>query len=194
MSALDATTSVLICGVGGQGNLLAGDLLAKTAAASGLEVSLAEVHGMAQRGGSVDTLVRFGSSVFSPLICEGEADFLVGFEELEAVRWSRFLRPEGTLVVARTRIAPLAVLLGKTPYPEGSIDALAERWRVIAVEADAIAREEGDPRSANVVLLGTLSALLPFEERTWRDTIVGRVPAQTVEVNLRAFARGRALV
>jgi indolepyruvate ferredoxin oxidoreductase beta subunit len=189
----ETVTSVLLCGVGGQGTILAGDLLAKTAAASGCDVSLSGLHGMSQRGGSVDTLIRFGRQVHSPLICRGEADFVVAFETLEAARWATYLRPGGTLVMSRTRIAPLPVLLGKSEYPETVERELAAQCRLIAADAVEEAVRAGSARAANLFLLGVLSGLLPFDEQTWREVIEARVPAKTIEVNLRAFERGRAM-
>lgn len=192
-AAPTAVTSVLLCGVGGQGTILAGDLLAKTAAACGLDITLSEVHGMSQRGGSVDTLVRFGSEVFSPLICRGEADFVLSFEELEAARWAPYLKAGGTLIMSLTRIAPLPVLLGKADYPEDLARDLSSKCRLIALDADVIARRSGSARAANLVLLGVLSAQLPFEEAKWREVIAARVPPKTLEINLRAFQQGRAV-
>lgn len=191
-AGITGVVSVLLCGVGGQGTILAGDIVAKVAAASGCEVSLSEVHGMAQRGGSVDTLIRFGPEVHSPLICTGEADVVVAFEALEAARWARYLAPSGTLIMSTTRIAPLPVLIGAAAYPDGLDDELAAKCAVIAADAQREATEEGDPRAANLFLLGILSGLLPFDERVWRQVIEARVPPKSVEVNQRAFARGRA--
>lgn len=186
-------TSVLMCGVGGQGTILAGDLLARTAAESGQDVSLSEVHGMSQRGGSVDTLVRFGPEVHSPLICKGEADVVLAFEAIEAARWAPFLSPGGTLIMSRQRIAPLPVLLGKAAYPEGLEEDLAGQCRVIALDAVKEAEACGNARAANLVLIGVLAESLTFEDATWRSVIESRVPPKTVDVNMRAFERGRAL-
>lgn len=183
--------SVLLCGVGGQGTILAGDILAKVAGQAGCQVSLSEVHGMAQRGGSVDTLIRFGPEVHSPLICVGEADFVVAFEALEAARWAPYLRPGGTLVMSITRIPPLPVMIGKATYPDGLEAALAQRCTVIAADARTQAAEAGSERAANLFLLGVLSGLLPFDEQVWQRVIGGRVPPGTIEANQRAFARGR---
>lgn len=185
--------SVLLCGVGGQGTILAGDVLARVAAASGCEVSLSEVHGMAQRGGSVDSLIRFGPEVHSPLICTGEADVIVAFETIEAARWAPYLKPHGTLIASKARIPPLPVLLGKIPYPEGLLEDLAAQCRVITADATGEAAQVGSPRAANLYLLGVLSGLLPFDEQAWHQVIEARVPPKTIDVNKRAFARGRAV-
>jgi indolepyruvate ferredoxin oxidoreductase, beta subunit len=184
------TTSVLLVGVGGQGTILAGDVLAKVAAASGLDVKLSEVHGMSQRGGSVDTMVRFGETVYSPVISRGEADHLVAFEIIEAARWMPYLRPCGRLLVDRRTIEPLPVLTGAFPPTVGVEGALFAE-DALFVDAEPLACRAGSPRSANVVLLGALSSGLPFEVGTWRDVIAARVPPKTVEANLAAFELGR---
>jgi indolepyruvate ferredoxin oxidoreductase beta subunit len=184
------TTSVLLVGVGGQGTILAGDVLAKVAAASGLDVKLSEVHGMSQRGGSVDTMVRFGEKVHSPVVSAGEVDHLVAFEIIEAARWLPYLRPSGRLLVDRRTIAPLPVLTGALP-PTTGVEAALFAEDVVYIDAEGLACRAGSPRSANVVLLGALSTGLPFEADTWRRVIAARVPAQTVDANLAAFELGR---
>lgn len=186
-----SVTTVLLVGVGGQGTILASDVLAKVAAASGLDVKLAEVHGMSQRGGSVDTVVRFGDHVHSPVTDPGGADHLVAFELLEAARWLHYCKPDGRLVVNDRVIAPLPVLVGEWSMPTGVQAALAYEGAVL-IDADEIACQAGSPRSANVVLLGALSMGLPFATEVWRDVIAHRVPARTVEANLAAFDAGRA--
>jgi indolepyruvate ferredoxin oxidoreductase beta subunit len=184
-------TTVMLVGVGGQGTILASDVLAKVAAAAGLDVKLSEVHGMSQRGGSVDTVVRFGERVYSPTADVGGADHLVAFELLEAARWLHYLKPDGRLVVNNRVIAPLPVLIGEQAAPTGVEAALAFEGAVL-IDADEIACEAGSPRSANIVLLGAISVGLPFEASLWRDVIAARVPAKTVEGNLAAFELGRA--
>lgn len=185
-----SVTTVMLCGVGGQGTILAADLLAKVAAASGLDVKLSEVHGMAQRGGSVDTVVKFGEEVFSPVTDPGMVDHLVAFEIIEAMRRVHYVRPEGRLLVNPRPIQPLPVLTGDAPVPHG-LQAILEEERAIFIEADVLACEAGSPKSANVVLMGALSYGLGFEERLWRDVLVDRVPPKTVDANLRAFELGR---
>ena len=184
------TTTVMLCGVGGQGTILAADLLAKVATASGLQVKLSEVHGMAQRGGSVDTVVRFGDEVFSPVTDPGMVDHLVAFELIEAMRRVHYVRPEGRLLVNPRSILPMPVLTGDLPHPHGLV-AVLEDEGAIFVDADVLACEAGSPKSANVVLMGALSTGLPFAEETWREVIVNRVPPKTVEANLTAFELGR---
>lgn len=188
---MSAVTTVMLCGVGGQGTILAADLLARVAAGSGLDVKLSEVHGMAQRGGSVDTVVRFGERVHSPVTDPGYVDHLVAFEMIEAMRRVHYLSIEGRLLVNPRSIRPLPVLTGEVPVPHGLQAVLADEGAVF-IEADALACEAGSPKSANVVLMGALSAGLPFSEDAWREAISARVPPKTIEANLRAFQLGRA--
>jgi len=186
-----SVTTVMLVGVGGQGTILAADVLAKVAAAVGLDVKLAEVHGMSQRGGSVDTVVRFGDHVFSPTVDPGGADHLVSFELLEAARWLHFLKPEGRLVVNDRTIQPLPVLTGEYGAATGVQAALVYEDALL-IDAEGIACAAGSPRSANIVLLGALSRGLPFPVELWRDVISARVPQKTIEGNLAAFDLGRA--
>lgn len=185
-----SVTTVMLAGVGGQGTILAGDVLARVAAAEGLDVKLAEVHGMAQRGGSVDTAVRFGDLVLSPIVDVGGADHLVGFEMIEAARRLPFLSRDGRLLVSSRIIDPLPVLIGLAP-PATDLEGVLAAEGAVFVDAEALACEAGDTRSANAVLLGALSVALDFAEETWRDVIERRVPVKTAETNLRAFALGR---
>jgi len=183
--------TIVLAGVGGQGTILAGDVIAKVAVAYGYDVKLSEVHGMAQRGGSVDTVVRFGECVHSPIVDPGVADHLIAFELTEAARHLTTLAPGGRLVVNTRTINPLPVLTGALAPPAGIEAALAYAGAVF-LDAEALACEAGSPRSANVVLLGAASYGLPFPESIWCDVIASRVPPKTVEANLRAFELGRA--
>ena len=183
-------TTVVLAGVGGQGTILAGDVLAKVAVAEGLDVKLSEVHGMAQRGGSVETFVRFGERVFSPVVDPGVADHLIAFEMIEAARTLRYLRPGGTLVVNRRIVAPLPVLIGDAEAPE-DLESVLSREGAIFLDAEALACEAGSPRSANIVLMGAASYGLPFSVDAWRRVIEQRVPPKTIEANVRAFNLGR---
>jgi indolepyruvate ferredoxin oxidoreductase beta subunit len=184
------TTTVLLTGVGGQGTILASDVLAKVAAASGLDVKLSEVHGMSQRGGSVDTAVRFGEHVYSPVVDAGAVDVMIAFELLEGARWAHFVKQSGRLFVNTRQIDPLPVMIGEATYPD-ELDADLEERGAVLLDADALACEAGSPRSTNIVMLGALSTSLEFSEDTWNQVIEGRVPSKTVEANLRAFELGR---
>lgn len=194
MTQAQKTTTVLLVGVGGQGTILAGDLLAKTAAASGYDVKISEIHGMSQRGGSVSTVVRFGDDVASMICDEGCADVIVSFEAIEALRARQFLVVDGgRLFVNGEVIEPVSVAIGTGSMPADIDGALAELGAV-KVPAGRIAREAGSPKSTNVVLMGALSTALPFEAETWREVIAGRVPPKTVDANLAAFDAGRGCV
>ena len=185
-------TNILIAGVGGQGVLLVSEILSEACLRSGYDVKKSEVHGMAQRGGSVTSHVRFGEQVHSPLIEKGQADVLVSFEELEALRWIAFLKPGGAVVVNAQRIAPMTVSSGVASYPEDVLEQLRERTsRIVAVDGIGIAQKVGNPRVVNIVLLGALSKHLHIEENIWRETISARVPPKTIEMNLKAFEAGR---
>jgi indolepyruvate ferredoxin oxidoreductase beta subunit len=184
------TVTIVLAGVGGQGTILAADVLAKVATAAGHDVKLSEVHGMAQRGGSVTTTVRFGDEVLAPIVDPGAADHLVAFEMLEAARNVHMLRPGGRLMVNTRIIEPLPVLIGDAEMP-GDLESRLVEQRAILIDAEALACEAGSPKSANIVLMGALSTGLEFDESIWRDVISGRVPAKTVDANLHAFELGR---
>ncbi len=190
-------TNILVAGVGGQGVLFASDVIAEVALAAGLLVIKSEIHGMAQRAGSVYSHVRFGPGVHSPIFDRGEGDFLLALERLEALRWQAWLRPGGTAIVNDRRILPVAVALGEIAYPPD--DALAEEFaragqRLILVDAQSIARELGNVRVVNAVILGVLSRYLDADlpPAHWEADIARRVPVRAVAVNLAAFQRGRA--
>lgn len=194
MTQVQNTTTVLLVGVGGQGTILAGDLLAKTAAASGYDVKISEIHGMSQRGGSVSTVVRFGSDVSSMVCDPGCADVIVSFEAIEALRARQFLVPgTGRLFVNDEVITPVSVAIGTGQMP-ADIDVSLAELDAVRVPAGRIAREAGSPKSANVVLMGALSTALLFEADTWRSVIAERVPPKTIEANLAAFDAGRGCV
>ena len=191
---MNDTTNVTLVGVGGQGILLTADVLARTAAEAGLDVKKSEIHGMSQRGGSVSSQVRFGARVHSPIIPEGETDLLVAFDAVEAVRAFPSVRPAGRALVDRCYLVPITVSSGLQPAPEDPDGALARLYgaRLLRVDSRALAAEAGNPRTANMAIAGALSRLLPFPEEAWLAALRGRLPAKLVDVNLRAFALGRA--
>lgn len=194
MAQATDTTTVLLVGVGGQGTILAGDLLAKTAAASGFDVKISEIHGMSQRGGSVSTVVRFGSDVASMICDSGCADVVVSFEAVEALRARQFLAVDGgKLFVNDEVITPVSVAIGNGEMP-ADVDAELDALDAVRIDASGIAREVGSPKSTNVVLMGALSTALPFEAQVWRKVIAERVPPKTVDANLAAFDAGRETV
>lgn len=184
------TTTVLMVGVGGQGTILAADILAKVAHKSGYKVKLSEVHGMAQRGGSVSTIVKFGEEVFSPVTDPGQVDALVAFEVLEAQRSAHFVKSGGSLYVNDELMRPTLVAVGMQEIA-GDPRAELAKLNPHFIPAQHIASELGSPRSSNIVLLGALSNALPFSVEDWEEVIAGRVPPKTREANLAAFARGR---
>ena len=184
------TKTILLVGVGGQGTILAGDLLAKTAAASGYDVKISESHGMSQRGGSVSTVVRFGEEVATMVADPGCVDCVVAFEAVEALRAQQFLASDGVLFVNAEQITPVSVHIGNFEMPERPFERLEELDATL-IPAWQIARDAGSPKSTNVVLMGALSTALPFDAQTWRDVIAKRVPPKTVDVNLAAFEAGR---
>ena len=188
---LDRTLTVLLVGVGGQGTILAGSLLAMAAADAGLDVKVSEIHGMSQRGGSVSTVVRMGKKVESMVADPGCADVIVAFESVEALRAQDYLREGGKMFVNDEVIVPVSVAIGNFEMPEG-IEAKLDELGAVRIPAGQIAREVGSPRSTNVVLVGALSTALPFSVEDWEDAISRRVPPKTVEANLKAFRQGRA--
>ncbi len=185
------TTTVLLCGVGGQGTILAADLLAHAALAAGVSVKVSEIHGMAQRGGAVTTVVRFGEEVNSMVCDPGTADCVVSFETTEALRNLEFLKEGGYLLVSDEAIKPLPVAIGRASMPPRARKTLADLGATL-LPAVRLAEEAGSPKSTNVVLLGALSTRLSFPVEAWEDVVAKRVPPKTVEANLAAFRAGRA--
>lgn len=186
-------SNILIVGVGGQGTLLASVLLGNLALSKDYDVKLSEVHGMAQRGGSVVTHVKISEEgVCSPLIEEGDADVIIAFEELEAYRWLPYLKEGGTIYVNTQQILPMPVIMGQAEYPENIMTALeAKAATVKAFDALKIAAECGSVKAVNVVLLGAASNDLPFDEDTWIKVIEENVKPKFVELNKKAFEMGR---
>jgi indolepyruvate ferredoxin oxidoreductase beta subunit len=187
--------NILFCGVGGQGILLASELTAEALLAQGHDVKKSEVHGMAQRGGSVEAHLRYGEKVHSPLIEPGGADLLLAFEIMEALRYLPYLNKKSKVIVNTQRIMPPAVATGKTVYPENILEELTSRGlTVIPVDGFEIAKAAGNVKAANVALVGALSKLLPIPEAAFIAAIEKRVPARFLEVNLKVFKAGRKAV
>ncbi len=183
-------TNIIICGVGGQGILLSSDILCTAAFLAGYDVKKSEIHGMAQRGGSVITHARFGKKIYSPLVEEGNADFILAFEKLEALRYSYFLKKNGTIIVNDLQLPPMSVLTGEKDYPENIIEKLKSIGDVKLIPAQHIALKLGNVRVANVVLLGSLARHLKFPEKVWFDAIRENVKPQHYELNIIAFKQG----
>lgn len=186
---------VLLTGVGGQGIILASDIICQAALVSGYDTKKTDALGMAQRGGSVVSHVRLGEKVWSPLIKEGAADIIIAFEKLEGVRWCGYLRPEGTAIINNQAIPPLMVSAGTDQYPADKeiLGTFRQRTRhVHFVDGTQTARELGDARALNAYLLGCLSVVTPtIKVRDWKAQLAERVPRKALEVNLAAFDRGR---
>lgn len=188
------TCGVFLAGVGGQGVILASRLLAAAALASGCDVKVSEVHGMAQRGGSVVAQVRFGDKVYSPLIPRGGADILLALEKLEALRFLPYLKRDGTVIINDWEIMPVPVLTGSASYPTRIVEAIKEAVpRTRLVPAQRAAENAGSPRGANAVLVGFLSGYLPFSEEVWEEAIKRVVPDRLLEATRKAFGAGRSL-
>jgi indolepyruvate ferredoxin oxidoreductase, beta subunit len=193
------TVNVSLVGVGGQGIILTADLLAKTADLAGYDVKKSEIHGMSQRGGSVSSQVRFGSSVASPIIQEGTADVLISFDKLEALRNASILSAGGTAFVNNAYLTPVTVSSGQQPDVADLDERLKGAFKkLVLVDAMKIAQEDvGNPRTMNMVIAGALSAFCPFEEKVWHEALAQLLTgpkAKLLEVNLKAFALGRASV
>jgi indolepyruvate ferredoxin oxidoreductase, beta subunit len=186
--------NVLFSGVGGQGIILASKILAKCAFISGYMVKESELHGMAQRGGSVTSHVRFGEEVYSPLIPRGKADFLFALEELEGLRYAYYLKPDGNVILNQKRIMPSIINPANAPYPEDVKSQLeAMGFHVDSVNAFEMATNLGNAKMENIILMGMLSQYLPFTISTWESVIKESVPAKTIEINIVAFQKGREL-
>lgn len=184
------TKNIMIVGVGGQGTLLTSRILGGITLAAGYDVKLSEVHGMAQRGGSVVTYVRYGDKVAEPIVEAGQADVLIAFERLEAQRYVHFLKKDGVLIVNDQRIDPMPVVTGAAEYPEGIIDKLKEHNRVISVDAQEEAIALGNSRVFNVIILGLAARNMEFPKEQWIEIIKNTVPPKTIDINIKAFERG----
>jgi len=188
------TLNILIVGVGGQGVLLASELLSEVAMASGLDVKKSEVHGMSQRGGVVSSHVRIGKKVYSPIIPFGQADIILSFEQAEALRAVDWLAPDGKIIVSSTRLVPPIANFGEVKYPDDPIAELKKRTaNVIDVDADKMARDLGNIRLVNTILLAVASPYTGFEPSVWEAAIKKLVKPKFVDINLEAFTQASAL-
>lgn len=189
--------NLLFVGVGGQGVLTASDIAAQVGLDLGLDAKKSEVHGFAQRGGVVESHVRWAARVGSPTCEQGTVDVLIAFELLEAARWADWLKPGGTVIVNRQRIIPMSVSVGNATYPDEAalLDALrANVGKVVVVDALPLAEQAGNPRTANTILLAALSTLLDTDPAVWEKAILNRVPAKYADVNKVAFRLGQEAV
>ena len=184
------TKNIMIVGVGGQGTLLTSRILGGITVAAGYDVKLSEVHGMAQRGGSVVTFVRYGEQVAEPIVEEGQADVLIAFEKLEALRYAHFLKKDGVIVVNDQRIDPITVVTGMAQYPDNIIENLEKEHTVLKVKAMEEAIQLGNSKVFNIIVLGVAAKHMDFSKEAWLEVIEKTVPPKTVELNKKAFLLG----
>ena len=186
--------NILLVGVGGQGTILVGKILSNGLLQAGFDVKMSEVHGMAQRGGSVSNQVRYGKEVFSPIIDKGQADILVAFETMEAVRWSPYLKKGGQLVVNDYRIPSAPILSGQADYPEGLIEALKAQVDTTVIKAGDMAEALGNPKAMNIVLFGAMVKKMKLDDIDWIAQIKDNVKPAFVDLNVKAFKAGQDAV
>ena len=182
--------NIMVVGVGGQGTLLTSRIIGNTALKAGCDVKLSEVHGMAQRGGSVVTYIRFGEKVFEPVVEAGNADILISFERLEALRYAHYLKKDGIMIVNDCKIEPMTVVIGAATYPDGIIETLESKHKVYTVDGLKIAKELGNSKVLNSAVLGAAAKFIGFSREEWLDTIKNTVPPKTVDINITAFNKG----
>lgn len=185
--------SILLVGVGGQGTILASKLLTEGLVETGYDVKMSEIHGMSQRGGSVSSQVRYGKKVESAVIELGGADILVAFEEMEALRWLEYLKPDGKVVVNNYKISPISVLSGKIDYPQGIIKKISEKVDTTVIDAAEHAKDIGNPKVMNVILLGATIKSMGLDHIDWEEVIRENVKQQFVDINIKAFRQGMEL-
>lgn len=189
---MDKTVNIFLCGVGGQGILLASEIISSACMHAGFDVKQSEVHGMAQRGGSVISHIRFGKKVYSPLIEAGDADFVVSFEMLEALRYLPYMNKNTNVIVNTQKILPAPVATGMDTYPADVISLLKDRGLpVFPIDAFDIANAIGETRAVNMVLVGALSVFLPLEDRIFMQAVEKRIPEKIRKVNIEAFIKGK---
>ncbi len=189
-----AIKNILLVGVGGQGTILASKILSSGLVMAGFDVKMSEVHGMSQRGGNVSTQIRFGEKVYSPIIGKGEADLIVAFEKMEALRWLEYLKKGGKMVINDYEIPSAPILMGKVAYPQGIIEELAAKADISVFKAAEIATGLGNSKMMNVVLLGALVKALNVPGIDWEQVIKDNVKANFADLNIKAFNMGLAQV
>jgi indolepyruvate ferredoxin oxidoreductase beta subunit len=191
---MDKVKTVLLVGVGGQGAILTAKILVNGLMERGYDVKMSEVHGMSQRGGSVSTQVRWGEKVYSPVIGEGAADYLLAFEKMEAVRYAPLLKPEGVAVINDYEVPSSTIAAGNAAYPAGCLEAMQEAFAVRSLPAAEIALSLGNPKCMNLVMFGALTVALDLRDIDWEEIIRKTVPPAYLELNLRAYRAGVAAV
>ncbi|MDE7311658.1 MAG: indolepyruvate oxidoreductase subunit beta [Eubacterium sp.] len=181
------TKNIMIVGVGGQGTLLTSRILGGITLDAGYDVKLSEVHGMAQRGGSVVTFVRYGEKVAEPIVEQGQADVLIAFEKLEALRYAHFLKKDGVLIINDQRIEPITVVTGAAQYPQHIIEDLEKEHTVYKINAMEEAKKLGNAKVFNIIVLGMAAKHMDFSKEAWLNVIEKTVPPKTVQINQKAF-------
>jgi len=182
--------NILLVGVGGQGTILASKILSDGLAQAGYDVKMSEIHGMSQRGGNVSTQIRFGEKVYSPIVGKGEADVIVAFEKMEALRWVEYLKKGGKMVINDFEIPSVPIQQGLAKYPEGILDELVHKAKVSVFKAGDIAAELGNSKTMNVVLLGALIKAMDIPGIDWEEVIRSNVKKGFEEINIKAFRAG----
>ncbi|MDR0519806.1 MAG: indolepyruvate oxidoreductase subunit beta [Clostridiales Family XIII bacterium] len=182
--------NILLVGVGGQGTILASKILSDALVKAGYDVKMSEVHGMSQRGGNVSTQIRYGEKVYSPIIGIGEADVIVAFEKMEALRWIEYLKPDGKIVINDYEIPSAPILMGKAEYPKGITETLKEKADILVLKAAEVAQSLGNPRVMNIVLLGSLVKAMDISGIDWDEVIRDNVKKGFEDINIKAFNEG----
>ena len=186
--------SIILVGVGGQGAILTAKILINGVMGKGYDVKMSEVHGMSQRGGSVSTQVHFGDKIYAPVVGKGEADIMVAFEKMEAVRYAEYLKPDGVAIINDYEMQSASTSAGLCEYPEGCVEAMQEAFQCHVLNAADIAISLGSAKCMNVVLFGAMTKVLGMDDVDWEQIIRETVPAKFVDLNLRAYEAGRAAV
>lgn len=182
--------NILLVGVGGQGTILASKILSEGLTQAGYDVKMSEIHGMSQRGGNVSTQIRFGEKVYSPIVGKGEADVIVAFEKMEALRWIEYLKPDGRMVINDFEIPSVPILLGAAKYPEGILEELTSKASVSVFKAGDIAASLGNSKTMNIVLLGALTKAMKIPGINWEEVIKSNVKKGFEDINIKAFRAG----
>jgi len=188
------TKNILLVGVGGQGTILAAKILTQGLMETGYDVKMSEIHGMSQRGGAVSSHVRYGEKVYSPVIEKGSADVLVSFEQMEALRWLEYIKPDAKAIINSQVIKPVPVIIGKADYSAKILDEISSKVSATVLDAHTEAHKVGNARALNILLVGAAARIMGLDKIDWNDIIAKNVKPAFVEVNQKAFARGQELV
>lgn len=186
--------NIVLVGVGGQGTILASKILSEGLVEAGYDVKMSEIHGMSQRGGNVSTQIRYGEEVFSPIVGKGEADIIVAFEKMEALRWVSYLKDGGKMVINDFEIPSVPILMGAAVYPEGILEELAAKVNISVFKAGEIAEKVGNSKTMNIVLLGALIKAMKLDNIDWEQVIKNNVKKGFEEINIKAFKLGQEQV